>query len=141
MSSSRCHLGEHSASTIITPHPGEAGRVLGSDSAHVEGDRPAAVRGLVAKLGGVAVLKGARTLVAGSNALWACHEGGPELATAGSGDVLAGVIGALVGRGLSPMDAARVGVAIHGRAGHEAAEANGVVLASDLPLAVARLLG
>ena len=111
------------AHTIITPHPGEAGRLLGQDTAWVQAHRPAAAMAL-ADDAKVAVLKGAGTLIAQAGALRSiCVDGNPGMATAGSGDVLTGVIGALLARGLAPAVAADLGVWLHARAGDEAAAA------------------
>ena len=128
---------------VITPHPGEAARLLGRTVAEVEGDRPAAARALAAATQAVVVLKGARTIVCdGTLADDHCAlnpTGGPALATAGAGDVLAGVIGALLAQGLPPGDAARAGVFVHGLAGEAVAAAFGArgAISSDLPAAVA----
>ena len=130
------------APVVITPHPGEAGRLLGIDTAAVEADRLAAARKLAAVTRAVVVLKGARTIVVdgtlGDDHCAINPTGGPALATAGSGDVLAGTIGALIAQGLSAGDAARAGVYVHGRAGEalEAVHGRGAV-SSDLPLAIA----
>lgn len=103
---------------VATPHPGEAGRALGKRNLDVQRDRIAAARALEAKLGGlVVVLKGSCPMVAGGGPLVVVEGGVPALAVAGSGDVLAGAIGGLLGRGLSPRDAAILGVAAHQRAG------------------------
>jgi ADP-dependent NAD(P)H-hydrate dehydratase / NAD(P)H-hydrate epimerase len=131
---------------VITPHPGEAARVLGIDTKAVEADRLAAARALAAKTRAVVVLKGARTIVCdGTLDDDFCSinpTGGPALGTGGSGDVLSGVIGALLAQGLSPLDAARVGVFVHGLAGDELAAIHGTrgVVSSDLPLAIAGVL-
>ncbi len=103
---------------IITPHEGEAVRLLG----HAVEDRVAAVRELANRLKAVAVLKGPGTLISDGVTTYVCNEGGPELAKAGSGDVLAGMIGALLAQGLNALDAASVGVYLHGRAGRYAAQ-------------------
>lgn len=124
---------EH-ASRVITPHPGEAGTLLGSSTAEVQSDRRAAVSGLQEQYGGVAVLKGAGSLVfGGSGVPWLCTAGNPGMASAGMGDVLTGVIAALMAQGLTPDEAAVLGVEIHARAGDRAA-ASGErgILASDL---------
>ena len=103
--------------TILTPHPGEAGRLLGISTARVQGDRLAAVRSLARRSRAVAVLKGAHTLVADDGGAVAANSTGtPLLATAGSGDVLAGAIGALLAGGLSARAAAVAGVWLHGAA-------------------------
>ena len=111
------------AHTVITPHPGEAGRLLGRDGAWVQAHRPAAAMAL-ANDAKVAVLKGAGTLIAEAGALRSiCLDGNPGMATAGSGDVLTGIVGALLARGLAPAMAADLGVWLHARAGDEAAAA------------------
>jgi NAD(P)H-hydrate epimerase len=128
---------------VVTPHPGEASRLLGVTTAEIEADRVAAARALAAKTRAVVVLKGARTLVcdgaAGDGLCSINPTGGPALATGGSGDVLAGTIGALLAQGLSAVDAARAGVFVHGAAGDALAQSHGDrgVVSSDLPEAVA----
>ncbi len=119
---------------VITPHPGEAATLLGAGTADIQGDRPTALNGLVEKYGGTAVLKGAGTLV--SSATYAstlCTSGNPGMASPGMGDVLTGIIAALIAQGLDPENAAAVGVEAHARAGDRAAAAGerGLV-ASDL---------
>ena len=108
---------------ILTPHPGEAARLLRTDVATINADRPAAVRRLVELSRAVVVLKGWRTLVCapGCDPV-VCEAGNPGMATGGSGDVLAGVIAALWGQGMSPCDAACLGVWLHATAGDIAAE-------------------
>jgi NAD(P)H-hydrate epimerase len=103
---------------ILTPHPGEAARLLGMTIDQVQQDRHTAACRLAAESGCVAVLKGAGTLVcAAHDEPWLNLTGNPGMATGGSGDVLAGVIAALWARGLTAMDAARLGVWLHGTAG------------------------
>ena len=104
---------------VVTPHPGEASRLLGVGCGAVRRDRFAAARQLQSQLGAVVVLKGAGTLVADgcrTPDIAVCAEGGPVLATGGTGDVLAGCIAALMAQGLSGGDAARLGVCAHARA-------------------------
>lgn len=131
---------------VLTPHPGEAAHLLGTTVGEVENDRLTAARKLAAQTRAIVVLKGARTIVCdgtqGSNFCSINPTGGPELATAGSGDVLAGVIGGLLAQGLSAVDAARAGVWIHGRAGEALAAVYGHrgVVSSDLPIAVAKVM-
>lgn len=121
------------AGWILTPHPGEAARLLRTTTARVQGDRVAAVRQLVKRFGAVSVLKGAGTLVAQSESLWLCDRGNPGMASGGMGDVLTGVIAALLAQGLSSADAARLGVWLHATAGDAAAERGEIgVTASDL---------
>jgi NAD(P)H-hydrate repair Nnr-like enzyme with NAD(P)H-hydrate dehydratase domain len=97
---------------VLTPHPGEAARLLGRSTAQVQGDRAASARELRERYGGVAVLKGAGTLVQGQG-LALCPYGNPGMAVGGMGDVLCGLIGA--------ESAARTGVLVHALAGDRAA--------------------
>ncbi|MCB1775930.1 MAG: NAD(P)H-hydrate dehydratase [Candidatus Competibacteraceae bacterium] len=121
---------------ILTPHPGEAARLLKMTPAQVESDRFTAVEDLVLRYGGVAMLKGAGSLIAsreeGQVAL--CATGNPGMASGGMGDVLTGVIAALRAQGLPPFAAAKAGVYLHGLAGDQAAQTNGErgLLATDL---------
>jgi NAD(P)H-hydrate epimerase len=122
------------ANRIITPHPGEAATLLGQAAADVQADRPAALQQLTGRYGGVAVLKGAGTLVsAASGVPWLCAAGNPGMAAAGMGDVLTGVVAAMLAQGLPPELAAIVAVEAHARAG-DAAAASGErgLLASEL---------
>jgi len=113
------------AGWIITPHPGEAARLLGVQTAAVQADRLAAVRELHARYGAVAVLKGAGTLVAcgatDGPELFICDRGNPGMATAGMGDVLTGLIAGLRAQIAQSEVAARVGVLVHALAGDSAA--------------------
>lgn len=123
------------AGTVITPHPGEAGRLLGKDSAWIQANRPQAAAMLSETGAGVvAALKGAGTLIARNGTLESvCVDGNPGMATAGSGDVLTGIVGALLARGQEPAAAARLGVWLHARAGDEAKSRRaGSLIASDL---------
>ena len=119
---------------IITPHPGEAGRLLGEPTAEVQGDRRAALQALQEKYGGVAVLKGANTLVTSKKKVpWLCTSGNPGMASPGMGDVLTGVVAALLAQGLGKEASAVVGVEAHARAGDLAARAGERgTIASDL---------
>jgi hydroxyethylthiazole kinase-like uncharacterized protein yjeF len=111
---------------ILTPHPGEAARLLQHSVTAVEQDRYAAVAALQQQFGGVAVLKGAGTLVqAGAQTPAVCGAGNPGMATAGMGDVLSGAIGALLAQGLAPAVAALAGVCVHAVAADRAAAAGG----------------
>jgi len=128
---------------VLTPHPGEAARLLGVSAAEIEADRPAAVRAIADRYGGVCVLKGSGSLVAAerSSDLWLCDRGNPGLAVAGSGDVLTGVIAALLAQGLAPLDAARLGVWAHAHAGdHIAGDGELGIRASDLLLPLRAIL-
>jgi NAD(P)H-hydrate epimerase len=126
------------APRVLTPHPGEAARLLGADSAGIQADRPGAARMLAMRAQAVVVLKGARTVIANpAGELSINPTGGPGLAAGGSGDVLSGVIGALLARGLPAWDAARLGVYLHGLAGDLGPEQGGLAseLAARLPAA------
>ncbi len=119
---------------ILTPHPGEAARLLRVTAAQVQADRYAALSDIVQRFDGVCVLKGAGTLVqAPDQRPWVCAAGNPGMASGGMGDVLSGVLGGLLAQGLSLAEAARVGVQLHAQAGDRAA-AHGErgLLASDL---------
>ena len=123
--------------TVITPHPAEAGRLLGWPTSQVQGDRLFAVRRLAERLGCVAVLKGVGSLVADADAAnlpGLCIFGNPGMASAGMGDVLSGLVGALLAQRMNAIDAARLGVLLHALAGDRAAEQHGPLgmLAGDL---------
>ncbi|WP_166358448.1 NAD(P)H-hydrate dehydratase [Pseudomonas akapageensis] len=127
--------------SVITPHPGEAARLLGITPQQVQVDRAAAVQSLAQKYDAVCVLKGAGSLVAdptGSLAL--CDRGHPAMATAGLGDVLAGLIGALLAQGLPPFEAACLGVWLHASAGQIEGQKGRGLAASDLIPAIRQLL-
>ena len=114
---------------VLTPHDGEFARLAGGPPG---ADRVAATRALAARLGAVVLLKGPCTVVAGPDGrVLLCTSGDARLATAGTGDVLAGVIGALCARGLDPFRAAAAGAHLHGRAG-DLGWSDGLV-AGDLP--------
>lgn len=124
---------------IVTPHSGEAATLLNKDSASVQQDRFAAARALATRVSGVAVLKGAGTVIASHDAddsalLGVCAHGNPGMATAGMGDVLAGVVGGLLAQGCSTADAAVYGVCLHSCAGDLAGKQVGErsLLATDL---------
>jgi NAD(P)H-hydrate epimerase len=106
---------------VITPHPGELARLLGCTTKEVQDNREAAIQDAVKRTNAVVVLKGAGTLVAQKGQpLHMNMTGNPGMATGGTGDILAGFIGGLMAQGLSPFDAACVGVFLHGRAGDNA---------------------
>ena len=118
---------------IITPHPGEAGRLLNKDSRAIQADRFAAAASLLERFNATVVLKGAGTLVVSAEAVEVCPAGNPGMATAGMGDILSGVIGALMGQGLSLAEAASHGVCIHASAGDRAAlQGERGLMATDL---------
>ncbi len=119
---------------IVTPHPGEAGRLLGCSSAEIEADRFAAARAIAGRYSATAVLKGAGTLVCGpGESIWVCAGGNPGMGSGGMGDVLSGVIAALLAQGLDPALAARAGVVLHAAAADvAAADGERGMLAGDL---------
>jgi len=110
---------------VLTPHPGEAARLLDCKIPDIESDRFAAVTALQQRYGGSVVLKGAGTLVRGPGhrPTAVCSDGNPGMASGGTGDALTGVIGAMVAQGLEPEDAAVAGVCLHAAAGDRAARA------------------
>ncbi len=123
------------AATVLTPHPGEAGRLLGCPASTVNSDRPGAARELASRSGAVVVLKGFRSIVAASDGRTSVVlAGNPGMATGGAGDVLTGIVGALLARGLAPFDAASAGAWLHGTAGDLARERYGEesLVAGDL---------
>jgi ADP-dependent NAD(P)H-hydrate dehydratase / NAD(P)H-hydrate epimerase len=104
--------------TVLTPHPGEMGRLVGLSTEEVQAERSGMARDLAAKTGSVVVLKGAGTIVAQQRKQTAiCPIQAPTLATGGSGDVLTGCIGSLLAKGVDPFDAACLGVYWHGFCG------------------------
>ena len=120
---------------VLTPHPGEMQRLLAKTSVGASDLPRAELAGEVAKLsGGIVVLKGHQTVVSDGEKSYVNETGNPGMATGGSGDVLTGVIAALIGQGLSPYEAACVGVHIHGQAGDRAAQNKGQIslIATDI---------
>lgn len=121
---------------VLTPHPGEAAVLLDVSTNEIEADRLQTAINITKKYGGVCVLKGAGTIIASEyeNQVFIIRAGNPGMATGGMGDVLAGVIGALMGSGLSIIDSAKVGAWIHGTAADKAAADLGErsLLATDL---------
>lgn len=125
---------------VLTPHPGEFGRLTGSPVGDSDAERLARCRDAARRFGQVMVLKGARTVIAAPDGLAALSPfANSALATAGSGDVLAGLIGALLAQGLATFDAACLGVFLHGMAGERVSQRLGDsgLLASDLPFEIA----
>jgi NAD(P)H-hydrate epimerase len=128
-------LPDRRSPTVLTPHAGELGRLLDVESSEVERQRLQHARAAAARSGAIVVLKGDDTLVAAPDGQVAVSRGGaPALATAGTGDVLSGVTGALLAKGLAPFGAACAAVFAHVRAGRLAAEPHGPdgVIASDV---------
>ena len=116
---------------MLTPHPGEMARLLGLSTAEVQADRVAAARRAAAQSGAVVILKGHRTLVAepvsdshpgGTCAVYVNPTGNPGMASGGSGDVLTGLVVALLAQGYDALGAAQLGVYLHGLAGDLAIE-------------------
>ncbi len=134
-------LAGRAAGTVLTPHAGELGRLLGVDSEAVERERLAHAREAAAQARAVLVLKGDDTIVAAPGGRAAVSRGAsPALATAGTGDVLTGVIAALLAQGLEPFAAAAAGVLLHAHAGRLAARRLGAaesVIATDVIEALA----
>jgi NAD(P)H-hydrate epimerase len=135
------------AETILTPHPGELGRLLGISTAQIQEDRLAAARGAAEETGAIVVLKGHLTLVASGTAVFVNPTGNPGMASGGMGDVLTGMIAGLLAQGLDALDATLLAVYLHGLAGDLAAARlrEGNLAASDLiqilPAAVKVLKG
>ncbi len=120
---------------VLTPHPGEAGRLLGCDAADIQRDRFAAVQALCERYGAQIVLKGAGTIIASPDSqLVVIDAGNPGMAVGGMGDLLTGCIAAMLAQGLSPCDAATTGALLHSAAGDAAAREDGErgLLPSDL---------
>ncbi len=120
---------------ILTPHPGEAARLLETDVPGVESDRLQAVHRLTERYGGVVVLKGVGTLIASANSddVWLCDRGNPGMASGGMGDALTGIIASLLAQGLEPSLAAGIGVWLHAAAADRASlDGERGLLASDL---------
>ena len=143
----RVDVGADAGSWVLTPHPGEAARLLACSNGDIQADRLAACRDIAEKYSATVLLKGAGTLIAGSAmagekpkdsaadlSLWLCPYGNPGMASGGMGDVLAGVIGGLMAQGLDASTATCLGACLHSVAADRAAEENGEkgLLASDL---------
>jgi hydroxyethylthiazole kinase-like uncharacterized protein yjeF len=128
-------IAERSAATILTPHAGELGRLLGRSSEEISARRLASAREAALVTGAVVVLKGDDTIVSDGERVAVNALSAPALATAGTGDVLSGVTAALLARGLEPFAAACAAVLAHARAGRDAAARVGAaesVIATDV---------
>lgn len=111
-------LRQRTAPTLITPHPGEAGRLLDRSGRAIQADRYGAVQELAERYGATVILKGAGSLIhAPQGEIWRNISGNPGMAAPGMGDVLAGMIAALAAQGLDLLRAAQLGVYLHGAAG------------------------
>jgi len=131
---------------VLTPHPGEMGRLLSQDTATVNSDRISAARRLCDLTGAHCLLKGNRTVIASpAGVVYVNSSGNPGMATAGMGDALSGILGSLLGQGMDALDALALGVFLHGMAADRLARHQGSVgfLAGDvineLPAALAAL--
>lgn len=128
---------------VLTPHPGEAGRLLGIETSRVQSNRVAAAQDLAEKFNAVVVLKGCGTVVADPAGQYAiCPLGNAGMATAGAGDVLTGVIAGLWAQGLDAMTAACLGTAVHAAAGDEAMHSSGQMsmIAGDITAQLGKVL-
>ncbi len=127
---------------ILTPHPGEAARLLKCSTAEINADRFAAVKEIQGIYGGIVVLKGAGTLIFDGKDIFVSTTGNPGMASGGMGDVLAGIIGGLLAQGFSPAQATKTGVYLHGAAADFAAAEQGErgLLASDLMPFIRKLI-
>ncbi len=139
-------IASRKAPTVLTPHPGELGRLLGTSGTAVQRDRIAASAALATR--NVAVmLKGAGTVISGAGRQVINVSGTPALATAGTGDVLSGITGAFLAQGLAPLEAGALAAYVHGRAGEAAAsELTPICVTAEdvpeyLPVAMGELLG
>ena len=119
---------------VMTPHPGEMSRLINKSKVYVQKNRLSVAKKIASQYNAVVVLKGAGSVVADRNLHYINKTGNPGMATAGSGDVLSGVIGGFLAQGLKPFDAARSAVYVHGLAGDMAAKEKGEagLIASDI---------
>jgi len=132
------------ADAILTPHPGEAAKLLACSIEDVQRDRFAAAKEIAQRYKSICILKGAGTVISDGAEFHVCERGGPELATAGTGDVLTGLVAAFVANGLPLLSAAKLAVYVHAVAAELCTERNGgVMVASDLirniPIAISQL--
>jgi NAD(P)H-hydrate epimerase len=127
--------GKHRARVVVTPHPGEMGRLIGKSASWVQQNRVEVAQSFAEQWGVVTVLKGARTLIATPDGRLRINlTGNPGMAAGGMGDVLTGMIGGFLVQGMEPYDAASFGVWLHGAAGDRAARTRGPLgfLASEI---------
>jgi hydroxyethylthiazole kinase-like uncharacterized protein yjeF len=129
-------------SKILTPHPGEFARLLGIKKERVEANRSKLCSAFAKKWNCILLLKGPNTIVASSDQVYINKTGNAGMATAGSGDVLTGMIASFLGQGLSPFDAAKYGAYCHGKAGDRAAQSvsRTSLIATDLIDAIPHVL-
>lgn len=128
-------LNQHAGPRVLTPHPGEFARLINSDTKSVQSQREELAREFAAQHQVVLVLKGRNTIITDGESLYVNPTGNSGMATGGSGDVLTGLISALIAQKLSPLDAAHTGAYLHGLAGDLAAAelSEPGLIASDLP--------
>ncbi|GAB4177310.1 MAG: bifunctional ADP-dependent NAD(P)H-hydrate dehydratase/NAD(P)H-hydrate epimerase [Wenzhouxiangellaceae bacterium] len=127
---------------VLTPHPGEAGRLLGVSTAQVQRDRFASARELASRYAATVVLKGAGTVVASpEGAASVCAHGTPAMAGAGMGDALTGLVAALIAQGFGLHEAAELGVLVHALAGERAAAGRRCILAGELIDTIGPVMG
>lgn len=119
---------------VLTPHVGEASVLLGVDALHIQKDRVQFVQALQQRYGGVAVLKGAGSLISDGSEVFICHAGNPGMASGGMGDALSGVIAGLMAQHYSLFESAKIGVFAHALAADQASQELGEIglLATDL---------
>ena len=125
------------SSIVLTPHPGEAADLLGITIKEVQLDRINAAKKIATQYKATVILKGAGSIVTDGSEVYICDEGGPELATGGTGDILAGLVGSLIAQGLSANNASLLAVATHGLAGKEFKDIcgeNGLAASELIPL-------
>ncbi len=134
--------GLHRDNWVLTPHPGEAGRLLHCTGREVQENRFAAVKSIQEQYGGVVLLKGAGTLICDGTTTCICPYGNPGMSTGGMGDVLSGIVGALICQGLSFTQAAHLGACLHSKAADMAAIHTGEIglMATDLFPYIRRLI-
>jgi NAD(P)H-hydrate epimerase len=128
--------------SVMTPHPGEAARLLGVGTGEVQDDRFAAAEQLAAVWAATVILKGNGSLLAGSHRHALCLDGNPGMASGGMGDVLSGIAGGLLAQGMSAQQAAALALVLHAQAGDVAAASVGerALLATDLMPGIAKLI-
>ena len=132
----RAELQVHRGARVLTPHPLEAARLLGCSANEVQGDRIGAARELADRFASIVVLKGAGTVIAApGKSYWINPTGSPALATAGTGDALAGMLAALIAQGVAPAAAACAAVWLHGTAADEFGADMGLVASEIAPRA------
>jgi hydroxyethylthiazole kinase-like uncharacterized protein yjeF len=125
---------KHHGNWVLTPHPGEAAILLDTTPEYIQAHREESVIKIQKRYGGICVLKGHRTLVSDGHTTHVCPFGNPGMASAGMGDVLTGIIAALIGQGLTLFEAAQQGVVLHAMAGDMVAKQHGEIgmIASDI---------